>query len=67
MSTKNLNTRTSAIKGDLVGEHVQVAVPYSGGQYAEVGTVTRVALPLVEVDTGGDTIRYRHIDNIQLT
>jgi len=65
MPTKNLKAR--AIAGHLVGRRVRVEVPYRGGQYAEIGTVTAIAFPLVEVDTGGDTIRYRHIDNIRLT
>lgn len=49
----NLEVRTEAIKGNLIGRRVKVMVPYDGGEYAEVGTVTGLAYPLVEVSTGG--------------
>lgn len=38
-----------------------------GGVYAEVGTVSGIAYPTVEVDTGGQAPRYRHVDTITLT
>ena len=63
----NIQTRTQALSGQLLGKRVRIEVPYRGGQYAEVGTVSGLAYPLVEVDTGGDTKRYRHIDDITLS
>ena len=59
--------RVQAIKGDLVGERVRIEVPHDRRVYGEIGTVSSVALPLVEVDTGGGQTRLRHVDDIDLT
>ena len=63
----SLHIRVEAIKGTLVGERVRIEVPYEGGVYAAIGIVTRVAFPLVEVDTGGGQTRLRHVNDIDLT
>jgi len=61
-----LALRVQAITGELVGERVRIEVPYEGGVYAAIGTVTAARLPLVEIDTGGGDKRLRHIQNIDL-
>ena len=53
--SETLHCRVLALKGDLMGRRVAIEVPYEHGMYSEVGIVTGVGFPMVEVDGGGYT------------
>jgi len=54
------------ISDGLLGSQVRITIPSRVSAHHVTGTITGLGVPLVRVETNGDTY-YRHIEDIELT